>query len=247
MNPHDAHHDEVLAALRAIGNPRRGEAIQRDRGSALPHLGIGFPALRVRVKQGFSFSKRPEPEVLAIWDALWRTSPYGDVLFAAIEALAPIVRKRFPPGLWPVVRPWSERVDNWCHSDALSGIYSRVLEARFDDVYPQLQTWNASPSVWRRRLSLTSLIHYSGKNAVFLPPAQMLPLVLNCVADKRHHVALAVGWVLRELGRTCPNEVAAFVEQHAASLSSRAFARATERLAPEERARLSATRVARTR
>ncbi len=94
LNPHDAHHDEVLAALKAIGNPRRGEAIRRDRDSALPHLGIAFPALRARVKQGFSFSKRSEPEVLAIWDALWRSSPYGDVLFAAIEALAPIGRTR---------------------------------------------------------------------------------------------------------------------------------------------------------
>lgn len=82
-------------------------------------------------------------------------------------------------------------------------------------MYPQLQTWNALPSVWLRRLSLTNLIHYSGKNAVFLPPERMLPLVRN--------------------------------EQHAASMSSRACARAIERRAPEERARLLAIRTARAR
>lgn len=52
------YHDEVLAALRRIGNPRLGAAIARDRGSSMEHLGIRFPALRKRVKEGFSFSRR---------------------------------------------------------------------------------------------------------------------------------------------------------------------------------------------
>ncbi len=245
LSPHGGgqvaqHHDEVLVGLAAIGNPRRGEAIRLDRGSELQYLGIGFPALRARVKQGFSFSNQPEAEVLAIWDALWHSSPYGDVLFAALEALAPVVHKRVPPALWPTVRHWSERVDNWCHSDALSGLYSRVLEAQFDAVYPQLQAWNAAPSEWLRRISLTSLIHYSGKNAVFLAPAQMLPLVANCVTDHRKYVELAVGWVLRELGHVHRDAATAFLERHAASMSARAYARAVERRAPSERAQLLA-------
>jgi 3-methyladenine DNA glycosylase AlkD len=245
MRIHARYHDEVVAALRAIGNPQRGEAIRLDRGSELHYLGIGFPALRARVKQGFSFSGLPEAEVLEIWDALWRSSPCGDVLFAALEYLAPIVRKRVPLALWPTVRHWSDRVDNWCHSDALSGIYSRMLEAQFDDVYPQLQAWNTAPGEWLRRLSLTSLIHYSGKNAVFLRPEQMLPLAENCVADHRKYVELAVGWVLRELGHVHPDEVATFLERHAASMSSRAYARAIERRAPAERAQWLAIRKAR--
>jgi 3-methyladenine DNA glycosylase AlkD len=246
MRRHAAFHDEVVAALKSIGDARRGEAIRRDRGSELQYLGIGFPALRARVKQGFSFSLRSEDEVLEIWDALWRTSPYGDVLFAAIEFVAPIVRrKNAPPGVWPVVRAWSERIDNWCHSDALSGIYSRLLAARFGEVYPAVEAWNASPGLWLRRLSLTSLIHYSGKGAVFLPPQQMLPLVANCTADHRQHVEMAVGWVLREVGQVYPDEVGAFLQNHAADMSSRAFARAVERRTPLQRAALLAMRKAR--
>ncbi len=224
-----AAHDEVFAALVAIGNPRRGEAVRRDRGSALQYLGIGFPALRARVKQGFSFSGRPDAEVLEIWDALWRSSPFGDVLFAALEHCAPIVRKRIPPGLWSVVRHWSERVDNWCHADALSGLYSRLLEADQEEVMPQLQAWNASEGLWLRRISLTSLIHYSGKNAIFLSPGAMLPLLANCVDDHRKHVQLALGWVLRELGQVHGEEVDLFLERHAQAMGSQARARAIER------------------
>jgi hypothetical protein len=87
------YHREVVEALTAIGNPAFGHAVQQDRGSHLQHLGITFPNLRRRIRQGFSFYPLPEKQVLDVWDALWKMSPYGDVLFAALEFYAPIVRK----------------------------------------------------------------------------------------------------------------------------------------------------------
>lgn len=238
ITTHPDYHDEVVQALSAMGNPELGEAIRRDRGSELVHLGIRFPELRRRVKQGFSFYDLPEAQVLEVWDALWHTSPYGDVLFATLEYYAPLVRKRVSPGLWPVVRDWSERVDNWCHSDLLSGVYSRILERYPEDVYPQLQSWNAAESEWLRRISIVSLVHYSGKNAVFLPPEKVLPLVSSCLDDHRHYVQMAIGWVLREMSRMYPDEIVKYVEANAATMSGPAFTRATDRLSTDIRARL---------
>jgi 3-methyladenine DNA glycosylase AlkD len=233
-----AYHREVAEALTAIGNPVFGEAVRQDRGSQLEHLGLTFPDLRRRVRQGFSFYKLPEEQVLEIWDALWNTSPYGDVLFAALEFYAPIVRKRVNPGLWPVVRRWSGRVDNWCHSDGLSAIYSRILEARGVEVYPQMVSWNRAEGEWLRRISLVSLIHYSGKNAVFLPLKKVLPLVSNCIDDQRYYVQMAVGWVLREMGHIYGREVTTYLEAHAERMSTPAFSRAIERRSSQERTRL---------
>jgi 3-methyladenine DNA glycosylase AlkD len=238
------YHDEVAQALIAIGNPEFGEAVRRDRGSELQHLGIRFPELRLRVKQGFSFYDLPEERVLEVWDVLWRSSPYGDVLFAALEYYAPIVRKRVPPDLWPVIRRWSGRVDNWCHSDLLSGIYSRVLERYPDEVFPQIHAWNAAEGEWLRRISVVSLVHYSGKNAVFLPPDKVLPLVTNCLGDPRHYVQTAVGWVLREMGQVYADELTEYLETHASVMSAPAFSRAIERRSPVERARLRQVRKA---
>ncbi len=232
------YHHEVLRELTAIGNPAFGEAVQRDRGSQLKHLGIKFPALRRRVKQGFSFYTLPEEQVLEVWNALWQTSPYGDVLFAALEFYAPIVRKQVDPDLWSVVRSWSHRVDNWCHSDGLSSLYSRVLESYPAEVYPQLVLWNRHKSEWLRRISLVSLIHYSGKNAVFLPPEKVLPLVSNCLDDQRYYVQTAVGWVLREMSRVYGSEIMKYLESHAGRISTSAFSRAIERLNTKERTRL---------
>lgn len=236
------YHLEVVKELTAIGNPALGKAIQKDRGSQLKHLGIRFPDLRRRVKKGFSFYKLPEEQVLEVWDTLWQTSPYGDVLFAALEFYAPIVRKQVDPNLWSVIRQWSHRVDNWCHSDGLSSLYSRVLESYPAEVYPQLVLWNRHKGEWLRRISLVSLIHYSGKNAVFLPPEKVLPLISNCLGDQRYYVQMAIGWVLREMSHVYGNEIMKYLESHAGRISAPAFSRAIERLNTKERTRLSDTR-----
>jgi 3-methyladenine DNA glycosylase AlkD len=240
----DEYHDEVVAALREVGNPRFGADIAKDRGSSMEHLGLRFPVLRRRVKEGFSFYDLSEGEILAIWDRLWRTSPYGDVLFAALEYYAPLVRKRVSPALWPVVRPWHERVDNWCHADGLSSLYSWILASDPAQVYPQLEVWNRSEDQWLRRISIVSLIHYSGKNAVFMPLDRVLPLVTRCLADEREYVQKAVGWVLRELGHAYPDEVRAYLEEHLATISAVAFTRAIERRSPGAKAELRALRAA---
>jgi 3-methyladenine DNA glycosylase AlkD len=240
----DGYHDEVVAALRAIGNPRFGAEVAKDRGSSLEHLGIRFPALRGRVKEGFSFYDRSEEEILAIWDRMWRTSRYGDVLFAALEYYAPLVRKRVSPALWPVVRHWHKRVDNWCHCDGLSSLYSWILASEPAEVYPQLEAWNRTADQWLRRISIVSLIHYSGKNAVFMPLDLVLPLVTRCLADDREYVQNAVGWVLREMGHAYPSEVRTYLEQHIATISALALRRAIERSTPGAKAELRELRAA---
>jgi 3-methyladenine DNA glycosylase AlkD len=194
------------------------------------------------VKQGFSFYSEPPERVLAIWDALWQQSPHGDVLFAALEYYSPVVRKQVPEYLWSVVRTWADRVDNWCHADNLSAIYSRILEYDFGGVYPQLEKWNQEEGEWLRRVSLVSLIHYTGKNAVFLSPEKVLPLVTRCLDDHRHGVDMAVGWVLREMGSVYRLEIDGYLEEHAARLSSAAFSRALEKRTPAERAAFRAKR-----
>lgn len=235
-------HDEVVAALRALGDPRLGEAIRLDRRSELQYLGVRVPVLRARVKQGFSFSREPDARVLEIWDDLWRMSPFGDVLFAAVEHYLLRRKSWAEPALWQVVRHWSARVENWAHADTLGGLYSRLLERDRGNVYPELQEWNRAEDQWLRRLSLVSLIHYSGKNAVFLTLDEVLPMVANCLDDHRHYVETAVGWVLREMGNAYPSEVTQFLEAHIGEISSAALTRSLERQTLSERSRLRALR-----
>jgi len=152
------------------------------------------------------------------------------------------VRKKVSPSLWKVVRQWSNRIDNWCHSDGLSVIYSRILESNLAETYPQIESWNHDDDHWLRRISLVSLIHYRGKNAVFLLPNKVLPLVSNCIDDERYHVQTAVGWVLREMGLVYNQEIIKFLETNSGKMGTQAFSRAIERLSPGERTRLRVMR-----
>ena len=234
------YHDEVLDSLQALGNPRLGRHIAKDRSSSLKYVGIRVPALRRRVRQGFSFYDQDPATVLAIWDDLWMGSEWGDVLFAAQEYYGPIIRKHVDDDYWPVMKRWIDRVDNWCHADALSGIYSRLLQTDPETVMPVLERWNVDEALWHRRVSIVSLIHYTGKNAVFLPPDEVLPMVDRCVVDRRQPMQKAVGWVLREMWRAYPEEIEDYLRENAGRIAPSAFTRAIERMDAESRQKMRA-------
>lgn len=223
------YHDEVLLALRKVSEPDRAEATKIDRRSGLDFLGVRAPALRRVVKKGFSFYDESEDQILQIWDEIWSTSTYSEVMNAAIDYYGHRTKEKVDPGLWPVLKHWSSRVENWAHADGLGSIYSRILEHNQNPVYRQLERWSTSRSEWLCRISLVSLIHYTGKNAVFLSPIQVLPLVDNCLSDDRFYVQKALGWVLREMGHVYPAEIRAYIESNVITLSSIAFSRAIER------------------
>lgn len=222
-------HDEVLSALNSIGNERFAAWTPIDRRSELAYSGVKVPNRRALSKQGFSFSDRPKDELIAIWDDLFMHSPNGDVLFCALDFFRFRVQKRVESDLWSLLRHWQIRVENWAHADELSWIYSYVLEARFDDVHPDLLRWNSSDAMWPKRISIVSLIHYTGKKSVFLTPDIVLPMVQSCVADHRYYMQKATGWVLREMHRVYPDEVEAFLTDNLASIGADALTRAVSK------------------
>ncbi|MBT5057764.1 MAG: DNA alkylation repair protein [Gemmatimonadetes bacterium] len=238
------YHSEVLEALKVVGRPEFSAIVQADRKSQLQYLAIRAADLRKVLKQGFSFYELDDRQILDVWDDLWQSSPYYDVMNAGLGYYGPRLKKQTEPMYWDVLSGWSARVENWAHADGLSGIYSRLLESYPKSVYPQLQRWNKTDDQWLRRLSLVSLIHYTGKNAVFLPPGKVLPLVKNCVEDDRYFVQKAVGWVLREMGHVYPAEIRRFIETHCAAMGSVSFSRAIERREAAERSELRAIRKA---
>jgi 3-methyladenine DNA glycosylase AlkD len=229
-------HEEVLRALRAAApvDPTAGERIRLDRKSELVHLGVATPTRRRIVRRGFSFSYESETDVLAVWDAIWHQTLYADVLFAVLDHYRDALRCSIPPRFWKVASRWIDRIDNWAHADDLARVYSWVLAAERDFVLQTLRVWNTSPDQWRRRISIVSLIHYSGPNAAFIPASVALPLVANCVDDERSTVQNAVGWVLREISRKEPEAVIEFLETHR-ELPAATIRRATERFEPRPR------------
>lgn len=237
----EAEQREVYEALLPLGEPGRVEEARNDKKSRLAFLAVRVPAIEKVVRRGFSFYDRSAEEVLAIWNAVWFSSPYFEVM-AAAGMYYGLQKAKIDPATWPTLSTWSSRLDNWAHADQLAGIYSYLLARETPGVYDQLEEWNASDDQWKRRISLVSLIHYSGKHAVFLPPERVLPLVAACLGDGRPVVQKAAGWVLREMGQAHPVAVDDFLHAHLAHIPAQVFSRATQRRPPETRAALRAAR-----
>lgn len=229
------YHDEVLDALLAIGNPRLGLHIPRDRRSELEYCGVRVPSRRRRVQQGFSFSSLPQEDVLNIWDGIWKSSNNGDVMHCALDYCRPIIRKEVMPGWWPLLRTWINRVENWAHADDLSGIYARFFAADQEGLLPQIRSWIASDELWTRRVGLVSTIRYTGKNAIFLPAELAFRLVEPTLDDHRYYIQKGTGWVLRELQQAYPTEFVAFLNTHLHRIGASALTRAIEKLPRENR------------
>jgi len=62
------------------------------------------------------------------------------------------------PELWPVLKHWSQRVENSAHTDRLGGIYSRMLEQNFKAGLQATQT------IERRDLSVRAVLRQLPKD-----------------------------------------------------------------------------------
>lgn len=226
-----AFHNEVANQLVAVSptDTDVGERIRIDRGSHLQHLGLRTPTRRKLVKAGFSFYDQDDEGILEVWDGIWKLTHYADVLFAVLDYYRERLQHGVPSFFWPVAADWITKIDNWAHADDLARVYSWALSSNPDQVHPTLIEWNQLESLWHRRISIVSLVRYSGKNAVILPPDQVFPLLENCVDDDRAYIQKAVGWVVREMSGTYPTEAIRFLEQNRNALSRQALRRATER------------------
>lgn len=225
---------EVYAKLKPLGDPSRSAFTKNYMKSQLEFLTIKVPVMRQIAREGFSFYDRSPEEILAIWNAVWFSSSCFEVMCIPLFYYDRQGRK-ISPATWPTLSTWSKHIENWAHSDSLASIYSYLLAQNFDEVYKVLQEWNKAENQWLRRLSMVSLIHYSGKKAVFLPLDKVLPMLENCLDDERPYVQKAIGWVLREANYVYHTEISAFIEQHLADLRGIAFGAATERFSATER------------
>src|SRR5215471_11189514 len=103
-----SYHAEVFARLKPLGRPDQALAVKNYMKSQLDFLAIKVPVLRQAVQAPFSFSSRPVGEVLAIWSDIWFTSPYFEVMSAALMPYRHQGAK-ITLAVWTTLARWSGR------------------------------------------------------------------------------------------------------------------------------------------
>ncbi|MEA1264470.1 MULTISPECIES: DNA alkylation repair protein [unclassified Microbacterium] len=205
----------IRSALRDEADPELAPAQQAYMKSALPFLGVRVPGVRA-VARGLAREVTDTAVLRGTALVLWREAAFREERYAAsaLMALRP-VRARLD--MLDVHEEMIRTGAWWDHVDEVSHRLTETLDAHPAEMTPVLRTWSRDDDFWVRRASIISQLGRRGAT-----DRELLATVIEPnLADTEFFIRKAIGWALRELGKTDPAWVRAFVESHELSPLSR--------------------------
>jgi len=168
-------------------------------------------------------------------------NPYNENKNVGIILLARYHRE-YERSLLSEVERWllSNHCDNWSAVDALAPWVITPLLRRHPSLIGRVRRWNRSRNLWLRRASVVCFVSMA-RHGEQLEAAYDTAVVLRNDGEDLMHKA--VGWLLREAGRTDQRRLESFLLQHGPALPRTTLRYAIERFpAPSRRRLLAKTR-----
>jgi 3-methyladenine DNA glycosylase AlkD len=224
----------IVAALRKAGNPARARAAQRYFSDEIVALGVTAPAMRDVVRR----QVKPLRGVWTLDDAvkccdLLLKEPQIEVRGAGILVLAAFKRD-FTPVLTDRAYKWlGRRLDNWALVDSLSGLVMSPLLETYPQTEQTLRAWSKDRCLWVRRAALVTLVPFARRGQLL---DLSYRLVRDRLADREALMHKAIGWLLREAGRTDPQRLRQFLLRHGPAIPRVSLRYAIEHFSGPDRA-----------
>ncbi len=174
-------------------------------------------------------------EALAFADALI-VDRYLEVKGVGIETLA-CYRRQFSPKLLRTWRRWlaGDHSANWATTDAICGSLIGPLLVQYPRLAPKVAEWSTHGNMWVRRASAVGLIPLARKGEA-LDTVYKVARTLH--PDQEDLIQKAVGWTLREAGKTDPARLERYLRANGPRIPRTTLRYAIERFAPATRAEL---------
>jgi 3-methyladenine DNA glycosylase AlkD len=156
-----------------------------------------------------------------------------------IEALG-CYRRQFTPALLPRWKRWlaNNQSANWATTDAICGVLIGPLVAAHPRLAGEVAAWSSHPNMWVRRASIVGLIP-GARRGIALDTLYRTARTLH--RDDEDLIQKAVGWALREAGKTDMDRLEAYLLKHGPSIPRTTLRYAIERFAPQKRKQLLVT------
>ena len=210
---------EVLTAIRAAlgehADPERGVGAQAYMKSAIPSLGVRVPEVRRLTMAAAAAHPFETPgQLRATVLELWREAKAREERYAAIDltglkmadgdmAMLPVYEEIIRTGAW------------WDFVDGVSKGIGSLLQAHRPAMTEVLGSWSTDPDFWIRRAAITAQLKAKDQT-----DRRLLREVLEAnLADPEFFIRKAIGWALREFGKTDPEWVRTFVADQGDRLS----------------------------
>ncbi len=218
----------IEAALRAAGDPARAEGERRYLKSELEHCGVRVPAVR-RLARGAAREAGSRAELRALVDELWARPLHECRLAAAmaLEARPDLVE----PADLPLLRRLVREARTWAIVDVIAvKVLGALLLAR-PAAGSRLDSWAEDADFWVRRAALLSQLEPLKAGAAFDRFGAYADAMLG---EREFFIRKAIGWVLRELGKTRPDTVYEWLLPRAQGASGVTVREAVKYLSPRQ-------------
>lgn len=202
---------------------------------------VGTARMRALAKAIFRANRdRWDAADALVFASALMADPYLETKSIGIEVLA-LHRQALTPPMLATWKRWFARnqSSNWATTDAICGMLIGPLLVRHPDRAKGLRAWARHPNMWVRRASVVGLIPLARKGlALDLLYANARTLH----ADPHDLIHKAVGWALREAGKTDMERLERYLRAHGRSIPRTTVRYALERFsAPKRRDLLAAT------
>lgn len=229
----DAVAAEIESTLRAVGTPERAEGEKKYLKSDLTFYGTTVWQIRAAVKEASRGKALDHGALVALAEALW-SEPIHERRMAAVMLLD-LHPKLLSAADLPLVERLIRESRTWAYVDALAGDVLGSLLTVDGSVETTLDRWATDPDFWVRRSSLLAELRPLRAGADLGPFLGRADAMLE---EKEFFIRKAIGWVLREVGKRRPAEVAEWLAPRTHRASGVTMREAVRYLAPEDNERL---------
>ncbi len=205
----------IEAELRALGTPARAEGERRYLKSDLEFVGAAVGQIR-RTVAAF-VARTPElrrRDAMELARALW-SAPIHERRMAATLVLEAAADRLVPADL-PTIERFILDSRTWALVDGLAVDVAGTLLVHHPEAAGRLDRWASHPDFWLRRAALLAQIRPLQHGADFGGFARHAEAMLD---EREFFIRKAIGWVLREVSKTRPDEVWAWIAPRAGMAS----------------------------
>jgi 3-methyladenine DNA glycosylase AlkD len=236
---------DIIAALHREGDPARAKAAQYYFKNEIAALGVTAPTVRALVRE----RTKPLRNVWTLDDAIQCCDLLLQEVETEVRVSGILVLGAFKKDVTPVLMDhayqWLRtRLDNWALVDSLSGSVLSPLLEKYPEVgttpASPLQAWSKDECLWVRRAVLVTLVPFA-RHGKYLDLSYQL--ARDHLSDPEDLMHKAIGWLLREAGRTDAERLRRFLLKEGPALPRTSLRYAIEHFSAAERKELmNATR-----
>jgi 3-methyladenine DNA glycosylase AlkD len=221
--------------LRSLGTRERAEREKRYLKSELEHLGATVWQIRCEVK---AFAKDHQDlahaALVALVEALWAKRVHERRMAAVF--LLEVYPELVTPSDLPLLERLVREAKTWALVDGIAGDVLGELLVRHPRAAAKLDRWAKDSDFWVRRSALLAQIKPLREGASFDRFGRYADAMLD---EKEFFIRKAIGWVLREAGKTRPADVYEWLAPRADRASGVTLREAVKYLEPEQSATLT--------